>query len=376
MKSGLWRSDLERIRELEERHIRIMGSDQDRVARIYWLLEDCKRYGTLPFAGLARAGFIAVQLLRSMVTVGILSQQEYNAFMMSLETVGSRMTRDFATLDRKTFLQLYGHLRPGTYDIRSPRYDEAPDFYFDWSRRNKESKERPEQFALSLPQLNRVECLLKEHRLEHNALELCDFLKAGIEGREHSKFVFTRSLSDAISLFKELGVEYGFSADDCSYADIGIIRELYISTRDPKDLLGQSIESGQRRYDLTKHLMLPSLIVNTDDVWAFHMPHHEPNYITDKIAVGHVTTDDGDHSALHGSILFISSADPGFDWIFSRGIAGFITKYGGANSHMAIRAGELGIPAVTGVGETLFAQWSEAQVLQVDCANRQVVVLK
>ena len=28
--------------------------------KIYWLLEYCKRYGTLPFAGLARAGFIAV----------------------------------------------------------------------------------------------------------------------------------------------------------------------------------------------------------------------------------------------------------------------------------------------------------------------------
>ena len=376
MKSGLWRSDLERIQELEKRQIRIMGSDQDLVSRIYWLLEDCKRYGTLPFAGLARAGFIAVQLLRSMVTVGVLGQQEYNAFMMSLETVGSRMTRDFATLNRETFLQRYGHLRPGTYDIRSPRYDEAPDFYFDWSSRNKKSKERPEQFAPSLPQLNRVECLLKEHGLEHNALELFDFLKAGIEGREHSKFVFTRSLSNAISLFKELGVEYGFSADDCAYADIGIIRELYISTRDPKNLLGQSIESGRRRYNLTKHLILPSLIVNADDVWAFHMPRYEPNYVTDKAAVGHVTTDDDDRSALHGSILLISSADPGFDWIFSCDIAGFITKYGGANSHMAIRAGELGIPAVTGAGETLFAQWLEAQTLQIDCANRQVVVLK
>lgn len=376
MESGLWRRDLERIQELEKRQIRIMGSDQDRVSRIYWLLEDCKRYGTLPFAGLARAGFIAVQLLRSMVTVGVLGQQEYNAFMMSLVTVGSRMTRDFATLGRETFLQRYGHLRPGTYDVRSPRYDEAPDFYFDWSRRNEEPEERSEQFALSLPQLRRVEHLLEEHGLAHNVLELFNFLKGGIEGREHGKFVFTRSLSDALSLFKEFGAEHGFSADDCAYADIGIIRELYISTRDPRSLLGQSIESGQRRYDLTKHLTLPSLIVNTDDVWAFHMPRYEPNYVTDKVAVGHVTTDDADRSALHGSILLIPSADPGFNWIFSCDIAGFITKYGGANSHMAIRAGELGIPAVTGVGEPLFAQWSEAQMLQVDCANRQVVVLK
>ena len=27
------------------------------MTKVYWLLEDCRRYGTLPFAGLARAGF-------------------------------------------------------------------------------------------------------------------------------------------------------------------------------------------------------------------------------------------------------------------------------------------------------------------------------
>ena len=37
------------------------------VQKIYWLVEDCKRYGTLPFAGLARAGFVAKQLLDSFV---------------------------------------------------------------------------------------------------------------------------------------------------------------------------------------------------------------------------------------------------------------------------------------------------------------------
>ena len=44
------------------------------------------------------------------------------------------------------------------------------------------------------------------------------------------------------------------------------------------------------------------------------------------------------------------SADPGFDWIFTRDISGFVTQFGGANSHMAIRASELGIPAVIGAG--------------------------
>ena len=54
---------------------------------------------------------------------------------------------------------------------------------------------------------------------------------------------------------------------------------------------------------------------------------------------------------LAGAIVCIPGADPGYDWIFSQGIAGLITAFGGANSHMAIRAAELGIPAVIGAGE-------------------------
>ena len=58
---------------------------------------------------------------------------------------------------------------------------------------------------------------------------------------------------------------------------------------------------------------------------------------------------------LEGRVILIPNADPGFDWLFSHKIAGLITAWGGANSHMAIRAGELGLPAVVGVGEHRFA---------------------
>jgi hypothetical protein len=60
---------------------------------------------------------------------------------------------------------------------------------------------------------------------------------------------------------------------------------------------------------------------------------------------------------LMGNILMIPSADPGYDWIFSHKISGFITMYGGVNSHMSIRAQELGIPAVIGAGELLYRKW-------------------
>ena len=42
---------------------------------------------------------------------------------------------------------------------------------------------------------------------------------------------------------------------------------------------------------------------------------------------------------------------------------------------MAVRAGELGLPAVIGAGEPLYATWSAARRLRLDCLNRQVQVL-
>ena len=63
----------------------------------------------------------------------------------------------------------------------------------------------------------------------------------------------------------------------------------------------------------------------------------------------------------------IESADPGYDFIFTRKISGLITKYGGVNSHMAIRCAELNIPAVIGIGEKNFQEIEAQQALNIDC---------
>ncbi len=388
--NGLWRTDAAKIDLLEERQDLILQSELDHVSKIYWLLEDCKRYGTLPFAGLARAGFIAVQVLRSLVGVGILSQEEYDSFMGSLETVSSRMAGDFARLKKSAFLEKYGHLRPGTYDILSPRYDETPDAYFCWDSpsdghdathaaakySNPMGHRSKQPFRLSIDQLKQTESLLQEHGFEHDALGLFDFIKTAIESREHGKFVFTRSVSAVLTLLEDLGREHNLSRKDVSYLDIHTIYNLYSSGQEAGQTLRSSIENGKRSYRVTKQLVLPPLIDKPEDVWAFHLPPMSPNFITQKSATAHgVSCTDG-RDRLHGHILFIPSADPGYDWVFSHGIAGLVTMYGGANSHMAIRAGEIGIPAVIGAGEVLYNQWAAGELINIDCMNRQVKVLR
>ena len=44
-----------------------------------------------------------------------------------------------------------------------------------------------------------------------------------------------------------------------------------------------------------------------------------------------------------------------------------ITRFGGANSHMAIRCAELNIPALIGVGENNFMKISKSNFIEIDC---------
>ena len=372
--TALWRRDRAKIDMLAERLPTICNAEIDKISRIYWLIEDCKRYGTLPFAGLARAGFIAVQLLQSFVEVGVFNAEEAATFMASVDTVVSRIGQDFAQLPKADFLVRYGHLRPGTYDILSPRYDEAPDLYFDWSSVRPRAS-APQRFALSIEQLRRVEQLLKEHELDIDVLSLIEFIKAGIEGREYAKFVFTRSLSDALSLIKRLGQDHGLSAEDCAFLDYDVVRTLYSESGSVREALRESVARGRERHALTRNLVLPPIIASPEEVFAFHLPPSQPNFITQKQITAPVASVGDPPESFAGRILFVPSADPGFDWIFTRDISGFVTQFGGANSHMAIRAGELGMPAVIGAGEALFRRWQTARKLCLDCPNQRVMVI-
>jgi len=373
-RDGLWTIDCDKVSSLTARQQGIMDADMDPVQRIYWLLEDCKRYGTLPFAGLARAAFMAIQMIHSMIALGVFSTAEASAFLSGINTVTSQITNDFAHIDKDTFLTKYGHLRPGTYDILSPRYDEAPDLYFDWNAA-KQAERKSEEFSLSLKQIKEMNKLLEAHGLENDAVGLFDFIAAAIEWREQSKFIFTRSLSDAIKLFHHYGESLGFSADDLSYANINVIAELNASSMNAKEVIAGSIAQGRKLHAESLQLILPPLIIKPDDVWGFYMPDTEPNYITQKIISAKAITS-AQKEDLKNAIVLIESADPGFDWIFLHSIVGLVTAYGGMNSHMAIRAGEMGIPAVIGVGEMLFKKYSDADTLKLDCANRRIEVLK
>ena len=112
------------------------------------------------------------------------------------------------------------------------------------------------------------------------------------------------------------------------------------------------------------------MLIKESDFYCFERISSKPNFITsNKINSNIIILNNKNFESLKNAIVLIPQADPGFDWLFGYDIGGIITQYGGANSHMAIRAAEMGIPSAIGVGDLLYDQLSKMKQVELDCSN-------
>ena len=81
------------------------------------------------------------------------------------------------------------------------------------------------------------------------------------------------------------------------------------------------------------------------------------------------------NAKFDNKIVCVASADPGYDYIFSKKIKGLITMFGGINSHMAIRCSELGIPAAIGVGERLFKEIVNSKTIRLNIDAEKIDII-
>lgn len=367
---GLYKKEITKVEQLKKRYQAIVDSHLSLVDKIYWLIEECKRYGTLPFAGIARAAFMATQFLDSFVALGIFSAHQKQDFLYSLNTVSKKLSADLMSvfedkISKDDFLSEYGHLRPGTYDINSLTYAEAFDTYFNTKPYDYKSID----FEWKVLQKEMISSLLLESNLEINFDELTDFIREAIEAREYAKLIFTKSLSQVLVYIEQYGARLGISRADMAYLSIGEIMRLYSSVEasDVADIFDKEIQRNKKEYLFTQAVKLPSLLVTSEDIYHYALEEAEPNFITLKSVIAKVTMWNDN---VKDKIVCIENADPGYDFLLTKGIAGLITCYGGANSHMAIRCAESGIPAIIGAGEKLFSNYSKAKVIELDAASR------
>lgn len=384
----LIKSARESIMSLEHEYERISNVKASNLRKAFILLYSCRKHGTIAFSHLARMGFVSVAFLRSMVNKEIISETELDNFFRSLKTVAKSLSNDLhdVALEKMGYNELvekYGHLRPGTYNINCPCYLTAPEKYFPSSsiKDNYSSCILDNDFEFSDSALRYLEENADKYGLPKNSNNVVDFFRQSIEGREYAKFIFTRNLSMALELIAEFAAEVGLSRDDISHVSLFDLESVLVgqSGTNLKKWLQEKSEEGLAIHQVAQAVELPSLILDSGDFFSFHLGQSQPNFVGNSectAEVFKVTDEDISKDELKGKIVLIEQADPGYDWLFGQNIVGLITCFGGANSHMAIRAAELALPAAVGVGEQLFSRLSKSKIVRLDCSSRVLEILK
>jgi glutamine kinase len=343
---------------------------------LHKMLNDCVRFGSTPFSVLARHGFVARTLLHSLCRRGVFSTDDVHRFQASIRTVASDLVNDLrrlqaGSMQRRDFMRRYGHLRPGTYDILSQRYDQMDSFgASDTSARHSEA---PAEFSLTAGQRKAVDGLLFAEGFDGiDADRLFDYIREATVGREYGKFVFTRTLSDILEGIAEFGEHHGLSRNEMSHVPLRDILDVALSSVEGgiENRLRDLAEANAESHALSAAIRLPQVLFDEAGVHVVPFQVSQPNFITDRsVAAPSVLLGVGQTpDSLDGKIVLIENADPGFDWIFAHRIAGLVTKFGGANSHMAIRCAEFSIPAAIGCGEQRFEALLQTDSIMIDCA--------
>jgi choline kinase len=365
--------DIASIKQLPQRRDTILSSKIPIIDKVYCLIEDCKEFGTLAFSHAARAGFVATTILKSLVTNNKLSDERRLEFLNSFKTVAgefekAKYAHSNHIISDQELVKEYGHLRPGTYEITTQAYWEDVESYL--NTENSHKVKSIEKFEFNPGEQKGLQQFLTELGSGISVTALHDYLMEAIIAREYVKFEFTKNLSAALDCCVQLGLSIGISRQDMAFLHYSDFLKLKLNALNKKQLK-KIIKRRKQQHIATVTIELPSVIQCSKDLYAFERINSLPNFVTiNRIEAIVEELKEQGQSDLSGKLVMIPQADPGYDWLFGHNIAGLITKYGGANSHMAIRAAEIDLPAAIGVGEKLYEKITYMKKTEMDCANK------
>ena len=373
--------EISSLKTLEKEADNIKNSKLSEIPKIFFLTSICKKYGTLPFSGIARLAFITKKILNNLVEDKIISQSTKENFLISVNTLIKIINVDFLKLkskiiSKKKFLERYGHLRPSTYSISIPSYKENFNTYFDLKNNNKYRNEKI-KFSFSHEEIKNINEWFNKNNLNIKCNDLVSCAKKSIFYREYSKLKFTKVLDLIFQEVIKFCKRFNIQRDDIEYLDFNILINAYnfLDIEELSSIIKKNIQINKKLYNRSKKIILPDLIINRKDCYFYDKRNTYGNYITNKNIVGEIKIVDNKDKNLikkiKNKIILIENADPGYDFIFNHNIKGLITMYGGPNSHMSIRCHELQIPAIIGIGSDNFNKIKLCNKLSINCSKRK-----
>jgi hypothetical protein len=239
------------------------------INKIFNLMNLCKIYGTLPFANLARMAFIAIQFLDSMVKNKIMTDNDKDSFLHSINSITSKMNNDLSKMNKIEFIQKYGHLRPNTYEINSKNYKENFNSYFKNLDNLKIIKHKKYNFTNKQKLL--IKKILKKNNIKISVKSFLNFIELSIIHREQSKFNFTYCLNAIFEELKKLAIKSEIKKNDMSFIDIDVIKKLYNNFKYEfvKKTLQINIKNNKKNYFCPTFTSRSTYILTKSQVQSF-----------------------------------------------------------------------------------------------------------
>ena len=306
----------------------------------------------LPFTHHSRLGFVYFAQLNSLLEKEVISEDQKKLLLLSVNSISTKMKADAyeVKIGKKTlegFLDVYGHIRAGNYNLLSSNLKNNLNF----TESLINNSEQPlEDNILPKDIYTNIEEYFTINEIPLEASAWIDMFQEGISTRENSKFYYTKGID---GILNEVG-------------------EKNTSDRELFDLLDIEFNEENTSDMRLKNVLMPDLITSNEDFYFYEEMSKNGNYIGQGTVIGDVLLIENEANRpnnLENKIVVIPAADPGWDWIFNYKIKSLVTKYGGPNSHMAIRCAEHNIPAILGVGENNFTVISNSKSLKIDFSN-------
>ena len=306
----------------------------------------------LPFTHHSRLGFVYFAQLNSLLKKEVITEDQKKLLLLSVNSISTKMKADAyeVKIGKKTlegFLDVYGHIRAGNYNLLSSNLKNNLNFtesLINNSQQPLEDNILPKDIYTNIEKY----FMINEIPLEASAW--IDMFQEGISTRENSKFYYTKGID---GILNEVG-------------------EKNTSDRELFDLLDIEFNEENTSDMRLMNVLMPDLITSNEDFYFYEEMSKNGNYIGQGTVIGDVLLIDNEANRpnnLENKIVVIPAADPGWDWIFNYKIKSLVTKYGGPNSHMAIRCAEHNIPAILGIGENNFTVISNSKSLKIDFSN-------
>ncbi len=361
-----WISDL---KILENNYLKILNKNNKKITYFYnqlnpsmdffdkKVINGIKKNMAVPFSHHARLAFIYFSHLNNFVKNEVISESEKQNLLNNLNTISSQFSKSLHDLKNKKmsykkFISIYGHVRPNNYDLYSKNIRDEGKEFIDFLIENLQKKDNHNIDTEDT--LKKIDKYLYLQKYNFSSSEWHNLFEGSIISRENSKFMYSKAIDLTLNQIKQ-----NHNLDENKIKNLNF--EIFSKT-------GKIFYESENSY-----FELPDIITNSNDFLFFENLNTKPNFIGQSIVKGELSPiSEKKNQRYKDKIILLPNADPGWDWILNLPIKGMVTKYGGPNSHMAIRASEKNITSVFGVGDDLFKELQNSNILEIDPLNKKL----